>query len=97
MDDDRRRIYKRCCLVITLTAKLLILFVFKYWNFAARTLGTLLGIAGVPASVLELNLLLPVGISFYIFQALGYAIDVYRGTIKAEKNLFNMPFLYLFS
>lgn len=86
MDDDRRRMYKRCCLVITLTANLLILFVFKYWNFAARTLGSLLGIAGVPVSVPELNLLLPVGISFYTFQALGYAIDVYRGTIKAEKN-----------
>ena len=86
MDDDRRRKYKRCCLVITLTANLLILFVFKYWNFAARTLGSLLGIAGVPVSVPELNLLLPVGISFYTFQALGYATDVYRGTIKAEKN-----------
>lgn len=86
MDDDRRRLYKRCCLVITLTANLLILFVFKYWNFAARTLGSLLGIAGVHVSVPELNLLLPVGISFYTFQALGYAIDVYRGTIKAEKN-----------
>lgn len=31
-------------------------------------------------------MLLPVGISFYIFQAVGYAVDVYRGTIKAEKN-----------
>lgn len=58
-----------------------ILFVFKYFNLFASTANQL------GASIPLLDLLLPVGISFYTFQALGYTIDVYRGTVPAEKNL----------
>ena len=43
---------------------------------------------GLRWSVPNLDILLPVGISFYTFQAVGYSIDVYRGTIKAERNFF---------
>lgn len=68
---------------------LAILFFFKYYQFAAENVTELMSLFGVRLSIPEMNVLLPVGISFYIFQALGYSIDVYRGDIKPEKNFFN--------
>ena len=62
-----------------------VLFMLKYYNFLADNLVSLtsrLGIGNPP----RLELLLPLGISFYIFQSAGYLIDVYRGKVKAEKN-----------
>ena len=44
--------------------------------------------AGIRWTVPNLDVLMPVGISFYTFQAVGYSIDVYRGTIKVERNFF---------
>lgn len=58
-----------------------ILFVFKYFNFVA---GTVMHIAG--RSFDPFNIILPVGISFYTFQAVGYTIDCYRGNIAPEHN-----------
>lgn len=85
--DQRKRVtYKKCCVAGSLFLNLGILFVFKYWNFAVDNLNGFLATVGITAKVSALNLLLPVGISFYTFQALGYTIDVYRGEIKAEKN-----------
>lgn len=70
------------CFVINLS----ILFLFKYFNFAIDSLASLLAVIGVQINQPAFDLVLPVGISFYTFQALGYTIDVYRGEIKAEKN-----------
>lgn len=82
-DVRKRKLYiVGCCL-----ANLSILFVFKYLNFAIENINALMGIANVNFHVRSVDLLLPVGISFYTFQALGYIIDVYRGDIKAERNL----------
>lgn len=61
-----------------------ILGAYKYYDFFAVQLAELLGIN---ASGLVLNLILPVGISFYTFQALSYSIDVYRGKIAATHNI----------
>ncbi|MBR6514038.1 MAG: MBOAT family protein [Clostridia bacterium] len=72
---------KKLWLVLCLLINLGILFVFKYFNFFSDTLGAVVG-----KELITLDLLLPVGISFYTFQALGYTIDVYRGDIEAEKN-----------
>ena len=72
---------KKLWLVLCLLINLGILFVFKYFNFFTDTLGSLVG-----RELVTINVLLPVGISFYTFQALGYTIDVYRGDIEAEKN-----------
>lgn len=80
-----KRAYLCACIVLNLT----ILFFFKYYQFAADNLTALMDWFGVRISIPEMNVLLPVGISFYIFQALGYSIDVYRGDIKPEKNFFN--------
>lgn len=79
---------KTIVLTIGIVLNLLILFFFKYFNFAADNLVAVMSLMGVRIHVPEFKVLLPVGISFYIFQALGYMIDVHRGDIKPEKNFF---------
>lgn len=79
---------KRICLIGSLVLNLGILFLFKYYNFAAENLTLLLTQIGISIPMPSFGLLLPVGISFYIFQALGYSIDVYRGKTNVEKNFF---------
>lgn len=76
----------RLCLVVTLVASLGVLFFFKYFNFLSTSVTALLNGAGLDVPSLTLNLILPVGISFYTFQTLSYVIDVYRGSIKAERH-----------
>lgn len=78
--------YRKLCLVSSLVLNLSILFLFKYYNFLAQNVEALLCRGGLVIDIPEFQLLLPVGISFYTFQALGYSIDVYRGTTKAEHN-----------
>ena len=72
----------------SLVINLGILFFFKYFNFTFSILGTLLSRLHIAFNAPVIDVLLPVGISFYTFQALGYTIDVYRGQIKAERNIF---------
>lgn len=72
---------KKLWLVLCLLINLGILFVFKYFNFFTDTIGSIVG-----RELITIDVLLPVGISFYTFQALGYTIDVYRGDIEAETN-----------
>ena len=64
-----------------------ILGFFKYYNFFGEMLSRVFHAAGIAMSVPRLDVLLPVGISFYTFQALSYMLDVYRKEIPAEKNL----------
>ena len=71
-----------------------ILFALKYLNFLAG--GIMHLISGTSSDVQIISLLLPLGISFYTFQATGYLIDVYRGTISAEKNLFKFALFVSF-
>lgn len=77
---------RRKYLFMSLTANLGLLFFFKYFNFASDSLRVLFEHFSIPYHVPESRFLLPVGISFYTFQTMGYAIDVYRGNIKAERN-----------
>lgn len=69
-----------------LTLDLVLLFAFKYVNFALSLAGTLLGGLGLSFSAPVLDIVLPVGISFYLFQAMGYVIDVYRGKTAGERD-----------
>lgn len=78
---------KKTWLTISLIINFGILFVFKYFNFINESVFELLSFLHLRWEVPNLDLLLPVGISFYTFQAVGYTIDVYRGDIKAEKHL----------
>lgn len=70
---------------ISLIINLGILGFFKYYNFFVDSLVAL--VPGLSESVWTLKIVLPVGISFYTFQALSYTIDVYRGSIVPTKDL----------
>ncbi|MBD5366847.1 MAG: MBOAT family protein [Bacteroides sp.] len=63
-----------------------ILFLFKYLTFAADSIQHLMDSVGIGIQLPQFTLLLPVGISFYTFQAVGYLIEVYRHDIRAERN-----------
>lgn len=73
-------------LITTLVVSLGALIFFKYFNFLADSIVSLINAFGGKAEFDALDIILPVGISFYTFQTLSYVIDIYRGTIQAEKN-----------
>lgn len=77
---------KKFILTSAVIACLGVLFTFKYVNFFSENLVYILNLFTIHLHPITLKLLLPVGISFYTFQTLGYVIDVYRGDTKAEKN-----------
>lgn len=83
-DDDRAR---RRLFAASIVVELGILGTFKYANFFADSARDLLGSVGFEADFFTLNILLPVGISFYTFQSLAYVRSVYRREIAAEKDL----------
>ena len=66
---------------------LLPLLVFKYYNFLNDSISACLASVGLQFFLPGLNWAIPVGISFFTFQAVGYMLDVYHGRVKAEKNL----------
>jgi D-alanyl-lipoteichoic acid acyltransferase DltB (MBOAT superfamily) len=76
-------------LAASLLVDLGILFVLKYFDFFSDLTGKALHGMGYQASVPILNILLPVGISFYTFQSLSYTIDVWRGKIEPETSFLN--------
>ena len=84
--EEKRK--KKLCLVSSLVLNLAILFLFKYYNFLSSNIEAALQSSGFGIDMPEFGFLLPVGISFYTFQALGYSIDVYRGTTKVEHDFF---------
>lgn len=84
--NEGRRGVQRTLMIIAVVASLAVLFFFKYFNFVATNVASLLSAFGVTVSDPTLDLILPVGISFYTFQTLSYVIDVYRGNIKAERH-----------
>ena len=79
-------IRRRAGVVVSLVVNLGLLAFFKYANFAVLTLESLLGRAGWVFHGPHLDLILPMGLSFYTFVALSYTIDVYRGELKAERS-----------
>ncbi len=73
-------------LLIAIIYNIGMLFAFKYFNLFNNVTRDLLAGIGIPFSPIILQIILPIGISFYTFQSLGYVIDVYRGR-KAERHL----------
>lgn len=69
-------------LALSIIVNLTILGFFKYWNFLTENLAEVLNLLGFPASIHVLNVMLPVGISFYTFKTISYSVDVYRGDIE---------------
>jgi D-alanyl-lipoteichoic acid acyltransferase DltB (MBOAT superfamily) len=80
-------------LIVSIVVNLGFLGFFKYYNFFVGSLATLLG---WPADSLALNIVLPVGISFYTFASLSYTIDVYRRKTAAVRNFIDYAFFIAF-
>lgn len=77
---------KKFVVAASFASNLAILFLFKYFDFMLENVNRVLGLFHLAMVEKPFDVLLPVGISFYTFQALGYTVDVYRGTVKPEKN-----------
>ncbi|MDO5980489.1 MBOAT family O-acyltransferase [Flavivirga sp. MEBiC05379] len=77
---------KKLFLIISLISNLGLLCVFKYFNFFIESWVNLWSLFGYEMSMGTLNIILPVGISFYTFQTMSYSIDIYRGELKPTKN-----------
>ena len=88
---DRMR--KRIC-AATLILNFGLLAFFKYWNFAVDSVSALLKIPSLSPGTMRV--LLPLGISFYTFQIMGYVIDVYRDTVEPEKNIARLALFTMF-
>ena len=83
---QERKKLKVFLLVLSIVVCLGALFFFKYFNFIGDSIASLINAWGGNATFNALDIILPVGISFYTFQTLSYVIDVYRGKIEAERN-----------
>ena len=73
-------------LAVSLTMNLGLLFFFKYLNFFGESLTALCRALSIPFSAPALDIILPVGISFYTFQTLSYTLDIYKGRLKPERD-----------
>lgn len=82
-----RRTRRRIVCATNILLNLIILGIFKYLNFFGENFALLLDALGFKCDWVTLDILLPVGISFYTFQALSYTIDVYRGNIQPTRNI----------
>ena len=79
---DKYKKHKKWILTGTILADLSVLFYFKYFNFVMTNINTAFG-----ADIPFLDVIMPIGISFYTFQALSYVVDVYRGEVDVQKRI----------
>ena len=87
-DVDKLGKYKKLILAISFVSNLGILFYFKYINFTLDIVTRILSKVNISINVPVFDVILPVGISFYTFQALSYSVDVYRGEVAPEHDFF---------
>ncbi len=85
-DQEYVRFRKKVVVIVCILLNLIILISFKYLGFVFRNIQAVLDFLRIKVSIPQCDVLLPVGISFYTFQTLGYIIDVYKGKIQSEKN-----------
>jgi alginate O-acetyltransferase complex protein AlgI len=86
MDSAPNDNVRRAWLAASLTVNMGLLGLFKYYNFFAGAVADTAGLFGVKLTSLTLDVLLPVGISFYTFESLSYTIDVYLGRIPPTRS-----------
>jgi D-alanyl-lipoteichoic acid acyltransferase DltB (MBOAT superfamily) len=91
--DQRQR---KAWLVVSLTSNLIILGFFKYFNFFRESLVTLLDRVDLAIAAPAIDIALPVGISFYTFQAMSYCIDVYRGHLTPTRSILDYALFITF-
>ena len=97
--DKKRTLGQKLALLLSLTGNLSILAFFKYFNFGLDNYNTLVETLGLSGFRIDttLQVLLPIGISFFTFQSMSYTIDVYLGNARATRNLINFStFVSLF-
>jgi alginate O-acetyltransferase complex protein AlgI len=90
--DDNRRAW----LVISLATNLGLLATFKYFNFFIESAADLFVLLGIPFGAESLNIVLPVGISFYTFQTLSYTIDIYRRRLSPTRDPLDLALFVAF-
>src|SRR3954447_26046114 len=81
---------RRAWIALSLSANLGVIAFFKYYNFFVTSAATLLEWLGVPASIHTLNIVIPVGVSFYTFHSMSYTLDVYRRKMPAVISLLDV-------
>ena len=81
--------YKKTMLFLTVIGDLSFLFYFKYFNFFVENINALIG-----GHIDFIKVIMPIGISFYTFQAISYVVDVYREEVKAQKDIYKLA-LYI--
>jgi alginate O-acetyltransferase complex protein AlgI len=91
-----RQRWRKTLLTLSIVFNVGLLCYFKYMNFFLRSLEEALRSAGAESSLPILSVILPVGISFYTFEAISYTVDVYRRKIAAERNLAHLLVFILF-
>lgn len=87
---------KKWLLVLSMVINFGLLFIFKYSVFINHSFMNLFGALGLHYPVRDFDIILPMGISFYTFQAAGYTIDVYRKRIEPEANFFKFSLFITF-
>ncbi len=87
---------RKLILSVSLIANLSVLGFFKYFNFFAENLYQLAHALNIAMNLKLLHIILPIGISFYTFQAMGYTIDVYRKKVKPCKDFFDFAVFVTF-
>jgi alginate O-acetyltransferase complex protein AlgI len=96
MDSSEDHPTRRALLLCSLAMNIGLLFYFKYVNFFLESLEETLTALGANYSIPTLRVILPIGISFYTFEAINYTVDVYRRKIPAERNLSHFLLFILF-
>ena len=89
IDKCRLLFLRRTVLLLTVSADLGFLFYFKYFNFAVEAINDIFS-----TKIGMIKVIMPIGISFYTFQALSYVVDVYRKKVKVQRNFFDLA-LYI--
>lgn len=87
LGEKKRRILRKLCVVTSFALNLSLLFFYKYFFFLLDNVNAVLSALHLKNYEPTFDILLPVGISFYTFQALSYTMDVYRQQVKVEKNI----------
>lgn len=93
---EKIKVRKRLVMALCLVLNFGILAFLKYYNFFAGSLNDILGSFSIDFSAPTLNLFLPLGISFYTFQSMGYIVDVYRDKTPAQHNPFKFALFVSF-
>ncbi len=85
--ERRQGSIRKAYLIISVCSNILVLAFFKYFNFANENVTFFLKFFGKDNPIENLNIILPIGLSFHTFQSMAYTIEVYRGSQKAERHL----------